>query len=51
MRGRAVVAYQAHTLKVVGSIPTPATNLYDARRNNGKENADSEDLYMRIAGL
>ena len=26
MRGRAVVAYQAHNLKVSGSIPLPATN-------------------------
>ena len=26
MRGRAVVAYQAHNLKVCGSIPHPATN-------------------------
>ena len=25
LRGRAVVARQAHNLKVVGSIPTPAT--------------------------
>ena len=25
MRGRAVVAYQAHNLKVCGSIPHPAT--------------------------
>ena len=26
MRGGAVVARQAHNLKAVGSIPTPATN-------------------------
>ncbi len=26
LRGRAVAAYQAHNLKVSGSIPLPATN-------------------------
>lgn len=29
MWGRAVVAYQAHNLMVVGSSPTPATNKLD----------------------
>ena len=31
MRGRAVVAYQAHNLKVCGSIPHPATKKFHAR--------------------
>lgn len=31
MRGRAVVAYQAHNLKVIGSIPVPATNYIFSR--------------------
>ena len=34
LRGRALVAHQAHNLKVVGSIPAPATNdfLEDLRK-------------------
>ena len=35
MRGRAVVAYQAHNLKVCGSIPHPATNNYSASQPTG----------------
>lgn len=35
MRGRAVVAYQAHNLKVSGSIPLPATNNYSASHLTG----------------
>lgn len=32
LRGGAVVARQAHNLKAVGSIPTPATNDFYARQ-------------------
>ena len=35
MRGRAVVAYQAHNLKVCGSIPHPATKRISASRSTG----------------
>ena len=35
MRGRAVVAYQAHNLKVSGSIPLPATNRISASQPTG----------------
>ena len=33
-RGGAVVARQAHNLKAVGSIPTPATNLFYPQNNS-----------------
>ena len=35
MRGRAVVAYQAHNLKVSGSIPLPATKWISASQPTG----------------
>ena len=35
MRGRAVVAYQAHNLKVSGSIPLPATKWISASHLTG----------------
>ena len=35
MRGGAVVARQAHNLKAVGSIPTPATNEISASHSTG----------------
>jgi hypothetical protein len=36
LRGRAEVAYEAHNLVVVGSIPTPATNLRINYPENGR---------------
>ena len=35
IRGRAVAAYQAHNLKVSGSIPLPATNEISASQPTG----------------
>ena len=35
LRGGAVVARQAHNLKAVGSIPTPATNYNSSRHSDG----------------
>jgi hypothetical protein len=51
-RGRAVVARQAHNLKVDGSIPSPATkNFLWKFRKQRTETEKTEDFFKNLSRL